>query len=109
MYDVISKNNHIIIVAMEKATSVNPLNAELNPIRHLLALLEAHHILHISRIRVKHFECVCSPSYPACRLHESCCHSLAVWLYLIFPLFLTNSTIFGRELLNIKCVFWCSL
>ena len=32
---------------------VNPLNAELNPICHLLALLGAHHILHISRIRVK--------------------------------------------------------
>jgi ribosomal protein S14 len=31
----------------------NPLNAELNPICHLLALLGAHHILHISRIRVK--------------------------------------------------------
>jgi hypothetical protein len=31
----------------------NPLNAELNPICHLLALLEAHHILHVSRIRVK--------------------------------------------------------
>jgi hypothetical protein len=31
----------------------NPLNAELNPICHLLALLGAHHILHISKIRVK--------------------------------------------------------
>jgi len=31
---------------------VNPLNAELNPICHLLALLGAHHILHVSRIRV---------------------------------------------------------
>ena len=30
----------------------NPLNAELNPICHLLALLRAHHILHVSRIRV---------------------------------------------------------
>ena len=30
----------------------NPLNTELNPICQLLALLEAHHILHISRIRV---------------------------------------------------------
>jgi len=30
----------------------NPLNAELNPICHLLALLGAHPILHISRIRV---------------------------------------------------------
>jgi len=32
---------------------INPLNAELNPIFHLLALLGAHHILHVSRIRVK--------------------------------------------------------
>jgi hypothetical protein len=31
----------------------NPLNAELNSICHLLALLGAHHILHVSRIRVK--------------------------------------------------------
>ena len=31
----------------------NPLNAELNPIRHLLALVGARHIDHVSRIRVK--------------------------------------------------------
>ena len=31
----------------------NPLNVELNPICHLLALLGAHHILHVSRIRIK--------------------------------------------------------
>jgi len=31
----------------------NPLNADLNPICHLLALLGAHLILHVSRIRVK--------------------------------------------------------
>jgi hypothetical protein len=31
----------------------NPLNAELNSICHLLALSGAHHILHVSRIRVK--------------------------------------------------------
>ena len=35
------------------ARLVNTLNAELNPICHLLALLGAHRILHISRIRVK--------------------------------------------------------
>ena len=34
-------------------SAFNPLNAELNPIYHLLALLWAHHILHVSRIRVK--------------------------------------------------------
>jgi hypothetical protein len=32
---------------------INHFNAELNPICHLLALLEAHHIFHVSRIRVK--------------------------------------------------------
>ena len=30
-----------------------PLNAQLNPSCHLLALLGAHHILHVSRVRVK--------------------------------------------------------
>jgi hypothetical protein len=35
--------------------SFNPLNADLNPIYHLLALLAAHHILHVSRIRVNIF------------------------------------------------------
>jgi hypothetical protein len=32
---------------------INPLNAELNLIRHLLALAGAHHFVHVSRIRVK--------------------------------------------------------
>jgi len=32
--------------------SFNPLNAELNPICHLLALLGVHYFLHVSRIRV---------------------------------------------------------
>jgi len=34
-------------------TVLNPLNPELNPICYLLALLGAHHFLHVSRIRVK--------------------------------------------------------
>jgi len=45
---------------------INPLNAELNPICHLLALLGAHHILHIGRIRVK--------QYPDFKVH---CHVLS--------------------------------
>ena len=32
---------------------LNPLNADLNPVCHLLALLGAHHILHVSNISVK--------------------------------------------------------
>ena len=34
---------------------VNPLNAELNPIRHLLALVGDRHIVHVSRVRVNIF------------------------------------------------------
>jgi hypothetical protein len=35
----------------------NPLNTELNPVCHLLALLGAHHIVHVGRIRVKPSAC----------------------------------------------------
>jgi hypothetical protein len=37
-------------LAMNK--DFNPLKAELNPIRHLLALAGAHHFVDVSRIRV---------------------------------------------------------
>jgi hypothetical protein len=40
-------------ISLSLQPAFNPLNTELNPIFHLLALLEAHHILHVSRIRVK--------------------------------------------------------
>jgi len=49
----------LILAGIEPATfrfvaqHLNRLNAELNPICHLLALLGAHLILHVSRIRVK--------------------------------------------------------
>jgi hypothetical protein len=33
-------------------TQLEDLNAELNPICHLLALVGAHYILHVSRVRV---------------------------------------------------------
>ena len=36
----------------QDSTSLNPLIAELNPVRHLLALLGAHYILHFSRVRI---------------------------------------------------------
>ena len=37
----------------DSPTQFNPLNAKLNPFCHLVALLGGHHILHVSRIRVK--------------------------------------------------------
>ena len=55
----------------------NPLNAELNPIRHLLALVGARHIVHVSRIRVnrsgfvnpwyKVLNCLCTTLRTKCR------------------------------------------
>jgi len=36
-----------------RVVTLDPLNAELNLTCHLLALFGAHHILHVSRIRVK--------------------------------------------------------
>jgi hypothetical protein len=43
----------LLISYMTVDFAINSLNAELNPICHLVALLGAHHILHVSRIRVK--------------------------------------------------------
>ena len=40
------------MATMVARTPLNLLNAELNPICHLMALLGAHHILHVSRARV---------------------------------------------------------
>jgi hypothetical protein len=42
----------IIIKTHPRCAEINPLNAKLNPICHLLALLGAHPILHVGRIRV---------------------------------------------------------
>ena len=49
-------------VAGHRESSFKPLNAELNPTCHLLALLRAHLIFHVSRVRVnvrclKKFHC----------------------------------------------------
>jgi len=41
-----------IIIWFLSLRRFNPLNAELNPICQLLALLGAHHILHVGRIRI---------------------------------------------------------
>ena len=44
---------------------INHLNAELNPIYHLLALLGAHHIFHVSRLRVNKSFC---PTFCDCKV-----------------------------------------
>jgi hypothetical protein len=44
---------HVVCVNFRVSVPFNPLNPELNPICYLLALLQAHDFLHVSRIRVK--------------------------------------------------------
>jgi len=51
--------------------NVNPLNTELNPICHLLALLGAHHIFHVSGLRVKHIFCLVQQSQARIRSHAT--------------------------------------
>ena len=40
-----------LITVVNRFLFFNPLNAELNAIRHLLALVGARHIVHVSRVR----------------------------------------------------------
>jgi hypothetical protein len=52
-YSKYNVGNKVRNIGADWEKSINPLNAELNPTCHLLALLEAHHILRVSMIRVK--------------------------------------------------------
>jgi hypothetical protein len=54
-----------ISVAFDILHAIKPLNTKLNPICHLLSLLGAHPILHVSRIRINQMNVWCT-------LH-SCC------------------------------------
>ena len=50
LWEVVGANQGMAVYLIH---DINLLNAELNPIRHLLALVGARHIVHVSRIRVK--------------------------------------------------------
>jgi len=51
---------------------------------------------------------VCVLSHPACKAHVPYCHLWPVWLYHFIPQCFINGTVFGKVLLNIKCLFWFS-
>jgi hypothetical protein len=46
-----SMGRRVIIADSSKGCIIDPLNAELNPIHHLLALAGAHHFVDVSRIK----------------------------------------------------------
>ena len=52
LYAIVARTGTTLLPHLTLKSYFNPLNAELNPICYLLALL-AHHFLHVSRIRVK--------------------------------------------------------
>ena len=58
----------------------NPLNAELNPIRHLLALVGARHIVHVTRIRVNAFATAALLADKWLASRTGCFWPLSVWL-----------------------------
>jgi len=58
---------------------INPLNSELNPICHLIALL-AHHILHISRIRVNNHKQLVTVKMTVI----ATCYSLIQTIFMLF-------------------------
>ena len=51
--ETLLQKTYIYATFLLRLLQFNPLNPELNPICYLLALLGAHHFLHVSRIRVK--------------------------------------------------------
>ena len=77
----------------------NPLNAELNPICHLLALVGAHHILHVSRVRVNTYSSLLFIKTGKKLTHKG-------FLYVFDAFFVTQSHLIqARSYKN--NVFWC--
>jgi hypothetical protein len=84
--------------------SINSLNAELNPIFHLLALLRAHLIFHVSRVKVN-FELWCQSFHchgwltrPILYYMHLCCAKDRI------ETFLTScAPVYWRELLSMVC------
>jgi hypothetical protein len=89
---IISLSGSVISVEVKRVL-LNHLNTELNPICHVLALLGAHHILHVSRIRVntkvQALLSVEMPGISTVRTHPIVLHKLS-YLY-VFHSFLLCS------------------
>jgi hypothetical protein len=51
----------------------------------------------------------CSITYPVCHAQAPYCHLRPLRLHKIFRHYLITDTIFGKKLLNLKCVFWFSV
>jgi hypothetical protein len=77
-------------------------NVTLRRVRVTIVAVEKQSVLSIMSL----FSC---RDYPACNAHAPYCHLCPAPLYSIFPHYLTNGTIFGKQSPKTKCVFWFSL
>jgi hypothetical protein len=83
-----------------KIFSINPLNAKSNPICHLLALLGAHHILHVSGLRVN-LGYVTSLKY-VCVCVCVCIYIYSIYIYILY----IESQVFARDMKPGFCEFF---
>ena len=61
-------------------TLINPLNAEVSPIRHLLALVGARHIVHVSRRRVNiSLQCVSTIRITVINIFNTHCKGILMY------------------------------
>ena len=79
-----------------KHNYINPLNAELNPICHFLAVLGAHHILHVSRIRVNDFV----------KIYSYFCSCIVVYIYIYVCVYIYTH-IYTHTHIYIYIFFFC--
>ena len=66
-------------------------------------------ILALQKLRVLHIRCVCSLSYPACRMHAPYCQLWRALFYSVFPRCVLKSTNFEKQSFSTRNVFWFSL
>ena len=66
-------------------------NVTVRRVRVTIVAEEKQYLLHILSV------CVCTLRYPACNAHAPYCHLWPAPLYSIFPHYLINGTIFGKE------------
>jgi len=70
-----------------------------------------NHYCHGKAVSIKYSECVSAAlvTQHAKRMHHITLSPVPVWIYQVLLHYFINNTIFGKKLLNIKCVFLFSL
>jgi hypothetical protein len=78
-------------------------NVTMRRVRATIVAVEKQWVLHNLSV------CICTFRYPACNVHAPYCHLWPALLHNVFPHYLIKDMIFGKKLLNTKCVIWFTL